>query len=692
MRNTMTGKRLPIRDCRSKLILAFILWKFQFVAAGISAASSVQMLQACQPRVELPMVTHYSAGRGGFLEGSTDRSPSGNQNYTFGGFIPGFEDYFAANFSTVALGSRLSTGLFAGEGISDALKYYCLVSGGVRFSLIQGHSDPLRRLISGTEDAQIIHGWVVDGAFVTVILPPGWSATSPPYTYPIVSEAHYDVTDNVFGAFGNARFVIQEVAESARRGRPVVGIIWNGGAAVSSVTANPRAVQQFRSIVASSATLLRADPQRIALIGSSRGGVAALMLAAGSSRSTDPLAYQVREVVAHVPGTKLGTHLDLISATYPAQLGQGLVNLGFNQAWMPGWRYPSGFRPEPFLPGSQANVALGWLYTGKTDFAEIDRLQSPISPTSLVRLRYTRLTLQVGSHDEYIPHATQLEFINRALVAGVDLEAHVVVKGGHRPLPTACVSAVAHWSEQSCGYWTDSYRFDSPSQNAMAYWLRAAIGRLTSTDYRMQAPRRLSRCHPRHEACSPEFEEPTTDQPLSPSFIRYYRVERSTGRLHAGPSIASLKDSCLDPSGSRVRPCVPVQLEVPYAVYPGMPIKAIITAPPGTDVCLRWSIEETVSTSESCAVVGSTFHTAVTLPETTVRGVLVSWALRFRRPDENWRDLDQRNMSGCGPAQFTTYIRRIAAPAVTGVEAWLALRNPAVFACDYETNWGLSEW
>lgn len=381
------------------------------------------------------VLTHWSNATQSFSSGATDQwpqapSPDGaSPMYTYGPtFLPDHDDYLTDNYARMAFThaqAQQRMALFS----NDVLQAF---SANVPFMMYNPTiGNVLTRLVSNPGCVQIIHGLVVDNSFATVILPPNWTAAAPPGTYPIVVNPFYDVNDNVFGGFGSARDIALWVAESGLAGQTgAIGVIWNGGASLSSVTANDYARHQFASVIDLVATFAGGDRYRVLVGGGSRGALATLMLAS----NPEGYNYRVTYAIATGPATKLGTHVNLISATMPSQLG-GLGASGFGNAWRPGWTYPAFGRPA--LVGMTAQQAALRLFSGNPDASWVDAFKSPISDAFVAGLLNagTQVILSLGSHDPYIPFGTQAEYLFKLRAAGVPVEAHVLVRGGHHVLP-----------------------------------------------------------------------------------------------------------------------------------------------------------------------------------------------------------------------------------------------------------------
>jgi hypothetical protein len=413
-----------------------LVYSVLFLGFSLLHSLAFADLKGCQYNEVIGnVVTHWN---GGFSHNALETPPlfARRENgvfYTWGPqFLPNYNNYLTQDYTV---------GRVSDQKVHQTLLKFCESADQTPFRFVSPQvGDILGNLQTNSGKVQIIHGLIVDGSYVSVMLPPNWN----PYSntrYPVLFQGFYDVTDNVFNGFGEAALIARLVAKSSQNGnRGAIGVIWNGGASVSSVTANDRAYRQFNEILQLLAFYAKASPEEVILFGGSRGGVATLNMASNPFN----YPYTVKFAVASFPGVKLGTHADLISSSMPAQLG-GLANTGFADAWRPGWRYPST-GPHRNLWNMTAIDAMKQILFGTTDSAFIDNNMSPNSDRFVSRLiaEGTQLVLQFGSHDPYIPFGTEIEYAQKLRRLGASIETHIVMRGGHSEIPGLTESKVTN--------------------------------------------------------------------------------------------------------------------------------------------------------------------------------------------------------------------------------------------------------
>jgi hypothetical protein len=374
--------------------------------------------RGCQDNsVEGEIVTNFP----NFGDSAAPRIGNAYQNgcyYSYAaGVLPDFDRYITATYSKISISKKKA---------EDTISDLCNQAHEVPFRVVRPDGDLLGRLEVNSNRVQIISGIVLANSFVSIVLPPNWDPSVAEGTYPILAQGFYDVNENLFAAFGEGQMIARMIAESGVDGRTgAIGLIWNGGAGMSSITANDTARLQFAQIVGLVAQYLKGNQHKILMLGGSRGGTTTLMIAS----NPENYDYTVSFAYAWAPGAKLGTHVRLISPTMPEQSGLGAI--GFADAWKPNWRYPAcGLRDYVGLSAQQANAKLLF---GTSDFDRVDREGSPTSERFLKGLKraQTRVLLDIGSHDSYIPFGTQLEYLYLLRKYKIPTEAQVFVRGGH---------------------------------------------------------------------------------------------------------------------------------------------------------------------------------------------------------------------------------------------------------------------
>ncbi len=395
--------------------------------AAESEAENAQssLAPACEQlnSAEGDVVTHWP-GVGGTGAPAFSRGMYGACYLEWGpGYFPTLDQYLTNTYARSSVPQSKAM---------EVLGSLCEGGGNVPFRMINAVGDFYGRVLQaeGQGYAQIINNVVVEGSLATIILPPYWRRNG---TYPIVFQGFYDINENLYLGFGEAQTIAKWIALSGIAGRTgAIGVIWNGGGSITSATTHPHARYQFSKVIDLVALYAGGDRHRIIMLGGSRGGSTAL----GMASNPEGYNYTVTFLYSGVPGVKYGTHARLIGPTMPAQV-PGLSSTGFADAWRSGWTYPAGCGGRPELVGMTARQALAHTILGSADFDWVDRENSPVSDRFVqgLKARGTQVVLNIGTHDEYIPHGTQLEYLNKLRAYGVPVEAHVLVRGGHGDVP-----------------------------------------------------------------------------------------------------------------------------------------------------------------------------------------------------------------------------------------------------------------
>lgn len=383
----------------------------------------------CSAYNELPVVTHWSASTSAQQYLAADQAmiyveyPDGT--YVPGacypsfapGLLPDYEHYIGDTWSITAI---------ADSEANTFTRSACTLSG-APVRLLRPDAVNTERVRSRAGAVQIINGLIIDGSLATIILPANWSAAAPAGTYPIVANGFYDLNDNLFHQEGPD--LTRLIALSAQSGRTgAIGVLWNGGGAVSSRTLNPKSLDQFNAVVNTVATQYSGDRHRILMFGGSRGGSTALAMAS-NIKGHD---YTVTFVAAAVPPARVGEHSVLQSTTYPGLLAAASWTTGLGDAWRTGWTYPS-CAGLPHLTGLTAPQAHLYILTGTSDPMIADLTLSVGGPAFINGLKAagTHVYLEVGSHDFIVPYAHQVEYGAKLLAAEIPTHADVLIRGGH---------------------------------------------------------------------------------------------------------------------------------------------------------------------------------------------------------------------------------------------------------------------
>lgn len=464
-----------------------MLTRILLCAAALVAAIDTPSFAQCTNAVEVgtggKVVTNWSHATQSHVPGADDQwgvpqsSDGSNPMWAYGpNRLPDYQDYLTSNYALNSYSHSIALGVM--QTLHNTL--LTNIGANVPFKLYNPHvGNVMARIVAdGPNCVKIVHGLVIANSFVTVILPPHWTPT-PATPYPIIVNPFYDVNDNFFAGFGLSHKIARWVARSGLPGNTgAIGVIWNGGGAVSSTTTNVNARYQFAAIIDYLATYAGGNRYNILMGGGSRGGTATLMLAS----NPEGLNYKVTFAVATGAGTKIGTHVNLISATMPAQL-PGLGSAGFANGWLPGWTYPAGGRPAMFgLTGKQSLLRL---ISGDPNPANVDATRSPISPNFISGLlaAQTQVLLSFGSHDEYIPFNTEAEYLFALRAAGVPVEAHIIARGGHGSLPDIWTRLRLAFFSHFDPNVSSSHRYVQTGNQSISYYKLSAAGALIHIGY-----------------------------------------------------------------------------------------------------------------------------------------------------------------------------------------------------------------
>lgn len=600
------------------------------------------------------LVTHSNGS--GYSYGGTAAlvtSPSPDYSspmYTWGpGFLPGPTNYIMSNYSSASAATL--------AGVLGRLQSKAAAIGVPIVVYNPAIGNVLARLSRSAGCVQIIHGLLPSNTFATVILPPYWTDAVGQPRYPVVVSSNYDVIDNLFGPNAdldwNAGQLINWVANSALGGpgfKGAIGVVWNGGASQSSVTSNPAARVQFADVINMVYANVNADRNKIVMGGASRGGVATLMMAS----NPENYAYKISYALAANPGTRLGLSTELISATLAKQLEIGWPSIGFRNAWLPSFLYPAwGVASMANRPSAEA---MRVLISGDPSITNNDTDHSPIGnkfiygsvPGGGLLGQGTQVVLVMGSHDEYVPFGTKVEYLNALRGAGVPTEAHIIARGGHTSPPGHFVKLY---------YALRSY-FDPA---APVSWRQAASGT---------------------------------------SRTQYYAINRTTGAA-TWYSNETTSAGTLD---------MPFNLEVPRTMYAGMNLVLLLSGKANTSYTITSTVNGVPWTplNGNLGPTGFAWHI---IPTAAGSGGWINYTgITLNIPGfgiKAFSAADLANVPAQTPTPVATYLSPSLIPNVSGATLWNALRAPycsgpahpdfpavpswcAVGAYS-EVNWGVSE-
>jgi hypothetical protein len=284
---------------------------------------------------------------------------------------------------------------------------------------------------------QVVHGHIIsvgsplspdpDGSedsLGTFLLPPGWTAQAATNTYPLFFSGFYDLNGSMFNELVGIAMLdtIEEVYTHPGAPRPVVGVLWNGGASIIAQGCSPSAYYGAAKLIEDAASMLKADPERVVVTGGSRGGTTGLAVA------SNPLNKPYTVLYANIrdPEVRLGEAVSMFSTPSHRQLSEALDGTcGWIDAFKDAWQ-------EPVTLNTSAQLALKVLF-GTTDAAAVDASQAIDSPVLRARLKAegTRVQLIVGTHDYFKPFKQEAQYINHLRLDAVPLSCLVFYRFGH---------------------------------------------------------------------------------------------------------------------------------------------------------------------------------------------------------------------------------------------------------------------
>ena len=385
------------------------------------------------PRIELPVVTHWSQDTQSFSYMATDTPQIGGQAkppFTPGGcyyeynhdFLPDLNHYLADRYAQTPV-----TDEQAREFVMSAS-----ADTGVLVDLLQPDAFTDRdqgwgRLVDRSGTVQILHAQVIDGSLASIILPPNWSTGTAKGAYPIVFNGFYDINANLFSQEGPGW--VRMIARSGMKGRTgAIGVLWNGGGATAGRTTNSAAYRQFNAVIDYVARNFGGDRHRILMSGGSRGGLTCVNMASNPYRYD----YTVIFIGATATPTLLGEHALLTSTTYPPLLPSTAWSVGLSDSWRTGWNYPS-CAGRPHLTGLNGPEAHIKVLTGTASAKEANACHSAMSNKFIQGLKNagTRVFLTVTGSDNIVPYNTQLKYAYKLLASEIPVQIEILLRGGH---------------------------------------------------------------------------------------------------------------------------------------------------------------------------------------------------------------------------------------------------------------------
>jgi hypothetical protein len=300
--------------------------------------------------------------------------------------------------------------------------------------------DPLSSLGKHVENDlplfQVVHDHLVDipdqpapgseDSIGSFILPPGWSASAPAASYPILFNGFYDLNGSTLNGLG-PQFIrtLGALYRNPAGPRRAVGVLWNGGGASACFTFQPSVYDGGAKLIADAASLLRGDPERMVFTGGSRGAITALELA--SNPFGKP--YTAKFCIAAAPQYKPGTAFLAANPTYSLGMGSIPIVTGYADAWISTWTEPgTGFT------GRQLTAFNAF---GTTNFSSIDTNWGVDSDLFLNALAAegTRVVLRVGTNDFSVAYAQGAEYTDHMRSKGIPSRLEVHYRFGHSMPP-----------------------------------------------------------------------------------------------------------------------------------------------------------------------------------------------------------------------------------------------------------------
>jgi hypothetical protein len=253
-------------------------------------------------------------------------------------------------------------------------------------------------------------------SLATLVIPPHWS---PVGRYPVLfypdRDLHYS-----FHQYGE--LIGKSIGDQINSGKgSAIGVVWNAGAAYGSPGLQRSMYDNTSQLFDFLSTSFSADANKIITVGCSRGGSEALAIAGNPY----PRSYKVKEVLAYSPDVAFGTrYSQFISPTYPGMIYNRGIFTGYKYAWREGWREnQTGYR--------------GWEVILKNAFGTADPVQadqhSPISEEFLrgTKDAGTRINLSIDTHDQFMPFANYIAYVNKAKSYGIPMRVRINYGGTH---------------------------------------------------------------------------------------------------------------------------------------------------------------------------------------------------------------------------------------------------------------------
>lgn len=598
-------------------------------------------LQCDTCRLELPVVTHWSADRQTFEYLASDQpvlvgtseppyTPGGCHYEYHGEFLPDYNLYLADRYAQTAIDDETARAF-----VTAAYEDTGVIIDLLRPDAFTSKDKGLGRLHDSSGAVQILHAKIIDGSLATIILPPNWSAEAEPGTYPIAFNGFYDLNANLFTQEGP--LWVRMIATSGLAGRSgAIGVLWNGGGATAGRTTNEAAYRQFNAVISYVAQEFGGNRHRILMSGGSRGGLTAANMA------SNPYGYDYTVIFAAVTATPtlLGDHALLTSTTYPPLLPSTAWSVGLSDSWRTGWTYPAcaGRQHLTGLTGPEAHL---YILTKTSKIDEGNAMHSLMGERFLQGLKRagTRLFLTVTEKDDIVPYNTQAQYAQTLMDLGIPLHIEVLLRGGHT-------------ERMVDGAWGETF---------------ARRAELVDHVMALVEDGQLPASPTRFGAYSTNGAGPV-----------YYAANRSTGVMEP-----------VTPDDGMA----PFSLDVPYVTARGMRYPVVVTGHPGTAyvVTLTDAGGEAVVTRDGVIPPEQTTTYWVAVPENLPVGTY-TYGLRIKKPGRDWVTIPETMTPSGDPATLRVDAEE---PNIGPWEtpAWCAApKLDAEGVPRLNTNWGLTEY
>ncbi len=387
------------------------------------SASSIPLVACNDTAFEFPLPTHWSNAVGGFVEKAVDSLVLANPDasstrrlYNYG-FLPSINKYIADKFDVASIPDEefrtWSKTICAETGVAVELR---------KPVSFQDWSIARNKLEQSKGSIQLMHALISEDNLITLFIPPNWKQSDQRGKYPILINGYYDLRSNLLT---EGKVIAKTMGKAWKNSQvPFIGIEWNGGGGVASLTANPKARASFNAIIQKVADNFGGDPQRIMMFGGSRGGITTLSMASNPEK----YPYKIVAAYASVPMVDFSNATKLTGSTISQLLNIAEWSIGLTDTWKKDFRYP--FAGMQGFTRAEAHLHI---LAGSKDPLEFENRLNISSPYMLAGLKDmgTQLYLEVGSHDVICPWVDQYRFIKKLENQGISVETRVNYLMGH---------------------------------------------------------------------------------------------------------------------------------------------------------------------------------------------------------------------------------------------------------------------